>query len=102
MPEFSDEELLDFDKSRLADWDGKRAAEALEQMPELYRNHLTVAKWIDYWREDVEEQTESGISLRGDEFHKGMVQALRDIAAHLRQTDLLPTGILYKHITGED
>jgi hypothetical protein len=28
-----------------------------------------------------------------------MYEALREIAAHLRQGDFLPDGILYKHIT---
>lgn len=41
MP-LTDDELFDFDRSRLAEGNEKRAAQALERVPELYRNHLQV------------------------------------------------------------
>lgn len=41
----TDERLLDFDKSRLADWSPERAAVALSgEHGALYRNHLEIAK----------------------------------------------------------
>jgi len=40
----TDEELFDFDRKRLDGYQEKWVNEVLETMPDLYRNHLTVAK----------------------------------------------------------
>ena len=81
--------IFDFDPERLADYDEDRVAEALEDYPALYVNHLHIAQHIQGWAERVE----SGQSGHGDPtFNKGYVQALREVAAHLRQCDYLPTG----------
>lgn len=88
---YSDEELLDFDKERLANWEPERAERALgNENADLYRNHLAVAKWIDQWVGNLQ-----GSPLRqgGDEDY---VRALREVAAHLRQADLIPGGLLYE------
>jgi hypothetical protein len=85
----ADEELFDFDKSRLADWDEERASSALRQAPDLYRNHLTIAKWIDAWINRMERDS----SLEREQA-EGFVAALGEVAAHLRQTDFLPFGSL--------
>lgn len=88
----SDEELLDFDKDRLADWNPNRAAEAMQGAHgDIYRNHLAIAQWIDGWAERLEEG-----EFREDpsKFNEGFLHGIRDIAAHLRQTDLLPEGVL--------
>jgi hypothetical protein len=98
MP-LTDDELFDFDRSRLARWDKEQSDQALKAMPDLYRNHLTIAKWIDYWREGLEKWSQSPTNIRDDEYYKGMFQALRDIAAHLRQTDFLPGSILFDNLT---
>jgi hypothetical protein len=92
----TDEELFDFDRKRLDGYQERWVNEVLETMPDLYRNHLTVAKWIDHWRDGLEDATNSP-SAKGYEAHyEGMVDALREIAAHLRQADLVPGGILYE------
>ncbi|MEU9557985.1 hypothetical protein [Streptomyces fumanus] len=89
--EKTDEQLLDFDKDRLADWNPERAADALAgEFGALYRNHLEIAQWIDGWIENMgERQTNSNAK-----YQEGFVQGLREVAAHLRQTDLLPGGVL--------
>ncbi|XUM01232.1 hypothetical protein ACQ86F_31630 [Streptomyces venezuelae ATCC 10712] len=92
--EKTDEQLLDFDKSRLADWKPERSAEALAgEHGALYRNHLEIAQWIDGWVERMEEGDQT---MSDPKFQEGFVQGVREIAAHLRQTDLLPDGVLLK------
>jgi hypothetical protein len=86
-----DEVLLDFDTSRLANWDAARAAQLLEEQPELYRNHLVAARWISGYGDRIEEDEEDEPA----EQRNGYVAALRDLAAHLRQGDLVPGGVLY-------
>ncbi len=84
------EELLNFDKSGLADWDADRAAGALTGKHQaIYRNHLEIAQWIDSWVENSET-----LQVRDAQFHEGWIKGTREIAAHLRQTDLLPGGAL--------
>jgi hypothetical protein len=46
MAELSDDELLEFDRSRLADWEEDRARRLLVEQPELYRNHLAIARGL--------------------------------------------------------
>ena len=82
-------DMFDFDADRLDDYDPLRVAEALEEHPALYVNHLQLAQYLQSWRESVEEDSRFG----GDPaFKKGYVDALNQVAAHLRQADYLPTG----------
>ncbi|MDG9709537.1 hypothetical protein [Streptomyces sp. DH10] len=88
----SDAELLDFDKSVLADWDEEQAHTALHgEARALYRNHLHIAMHLDQWAERVSQQDVDDTNApRMD----GFKQALEEIAAHLRQTHYLPGGPL--------
>ena len=92
----TDEELFDFDRERLDAYDKRRVNEVIAKMPDLYRNHLTIAKWIDGWRERMGEP--SPMDLRSDDYQKGTEFALREIAAHLRQADFVPGGVLYEDL----
>lgn len=85
----TDDALLNFDKSSLADWDDSRATRLLAEQPALYRNHLTIAKWIDGWqgRMHVEDYPDQ-------ESQQGFLDGLSEIAAHLRQGDFVPGGAL--------
>ncbi|MFD3749746.1 hypothetical protein ACFWVT_05675 [Streptomyces cyaneofuscatus] len=87
----SDEQLLNFDKERLAHWDEGRAEHTLtgEHGP-IYRNHLEIAHWIDSWVENM-ERNDVG---RHNPEQMGFVKGVREIAANLRQGDLVPNGIL--------
>lgn len=90
---YSDEELLDFDKERLANWRPERAKNMLvSEDADLYRNHLVMAKWLDMW---VENLTTDPLGRKGDEDY---IRALREVAAHLRQADLVPGGVLYEQM----
>jgi hypothetical protein len=87
----SDDQLFDFDRKRLADFDIKRAQRVLDEQRDVYRAQLVAARWIDGWRERTAEQRGSPTAHPAD-WYDGFDQALREVAAHLRQGDLLPGG----------
>src|SRR5687767_4259964 len=90
----TDDQLFDFDHNRLADFDIKRARALLQERGDVYRAQLVAARWIDGWRQGMTD--DPGLTgLRGEEYSEGFDQALREIAAHLRQGDLIPGGILH-------
>jgi hypothetical protein len=76
----SDEALLDFDIEAL-ELDVDRARALLARHPTTYRNHLTIAKFIDGW---VARITNDAKACR---FNDGFVQALVEMAGHLRDGD---------------
>lgn len=92
---FSDDDLFDFDTSRLAKWDRTDPQALLERHPDLYRNHLAIAKWTDEWIASMKKHP----TLKG-EYQEGFVKGIREIAAHLRQGDLLPGGSIYDSFAG--
>ncbi|MGW3072362.1 hypothetical protein [Kitasatospora sp. NPDC001132] len=88
----NDEQLLDFDKDRLAHWNQADAEQALAgERADLYRNHLAIAHWIDGYAQRLEE---GEFAENPTDFNKGYLEGIRDLAAHLRQADLLPDGTL--------
>lgn len=87
MP-LSDDELLDFDHKRLADFDLSRARKTLAEQPEAYRAQLVAARWIDGWRQRAAER--NVVMPHSDEWHEAFDEALREVVAHLRQGDLKP------------
>ncbi|WP_350352255.1 hypothetical protein ABS642_03425 [Microbacterium sp. A8/3-1] len=57
----------------------------LESEPALYINHLRIAKWLDGYAADREADDDADYA-----------RSLREIAAHLRQGDLLNSGLLLR------
>lgn len=89
MPEFRpDGELFDFDVSGYTSWSRETADRLLAEQPELYRNHLEIARWLEGWAERSPEAPE--------EWMEGHGHALHDIAAHLRQGDFVPGRAVYE------
>lgn len=76
-----DSRLFDFDTNAIH-WNQKASDEALRDYPEIYRNHLAIAIAIADWESNLDEDDR--------DFRK----ALRDVAAHLRQADFVPNGVL--------
>ena len=95
----TDEELFGFDHKRLAHFKRREAQDLLDgEHGDAYRTQLVAALWIDGWRERMEEREESPtghIGGRTNEWYEGFEYAMREIAAHLRQGDLIPGGVLY-------
>ena len=88
----TDDELNDFDRSQIADWDPKDAQRARNDHPDLYRNHLTIAKMIDAWIVNL--------LAEDNDYYRGIVRAQQDIAAWLRKGELLPGGAMYASFVG--
>ncbi len=91
----SDDDLLKFDRARLADADRLDEQALLEQHGDLYRNHLAIALWVSGWRERLAESRQP----RTGDFN-GEDYALGEIAAHLRQGDFLPGGAFLNDLEG--
>jgi hypothetical protein len=83
-----DATLFDFDKKRLDHWKESNPKAALRDHPELYRNHLVIARLLKDWHDDIGSHA---IDLR-PEYHKGLKWALKEVAAHLRQGWLPAVG----------
>jgi hypothetical protein len=90
----SEEQLLDFDRGRLAHWSQERQDAALTDHRELYLNHLAIAKHLDFWVTNLDSRP----ALEGGD--EDFIRALREVAAHLRQGDYLPDGVLYRETMG--
>jgi hypothetical protein len=76
----SDDALLDFDTEALElDIDDVRAL--LARHPTTYRNHLTIAKFIEGWIARITNDA------KPNRFNEGFVEALLEMADHLRGGD---------------
>ena len=93
----SDEELLFIeDEAALADYDRGRAEQALEKYGDAFRFQLIAARQIERWAEGL-RLSPGSLPAR---FVEGYVQALREVAAHLRQCDYLPGGAFFDTTPG--
>lgn len=63
-------------------YDSTKAERALDEHPVVYTNHLAIALRLEHWA-DLVANPSSPQSV-------GFTDALRDVAAHLRQADYLP------------
>lgn len=82
--------ILDFDDSELADFDPARLNQALTDHPAVMLNHLRIAVSLDDWASNL-ERDETNLD---EDFERGFVKALREVAAHLRQSDYVPGGAM--------
>lgn len=98
----TDEQLLDFDVSRIATYRPGQGDRLLAEHGDLYRSQLLIARWIDGWRERAGARHEQvgDSSAMSDDWEAGWDAALRDIAAHLRSGDLVPGGVLHDDEVG--
>jgi hypothetical protein len=88
---YTDDQLLDFDKSRMTYWDENRARSLLAgPHADLYRNHLAIGKWIDGWL-----AVKSSPPLGDKAFMDGYERGVREVAADLRNGELLPGGLAF-------
>lgn len=74
------------------------ASEAVAtRFPELYRNHLGVASFVEDWADRVAGDVahDVGLTSHDQDYLVGYHQALADMAHHLRHGDCLPGGPLY-------
>jgi hypothetical protein len=76
----SDDALLDFNTEAL-ELNIDRARALLDQHPTTYRNHLTIAKFIEGWIARITNDA------KRSRFNEGFVEALLEMADHLREGD---------------
>ena len=85
-----DDRLLSFGADAFGDFDRVQAeATLISPQGDLYRNHLIVAFWLTRWATTVRTDPSS---IEGADFEA----ALREVAAHLRDGQLLPGAELYE------
>ena len=94
---FSDEDLLDFAEEELTIYEPGRARRLLEEHSDVYRAQLIAARHLSIWAERIEQRPAYGVDQR---HLKGFMNALLEVAAHLRQGDYLPGGRLYEDDEG--
>jgi hypothetical protein len=95
----TDDELLDFDHSRLAHFDLATAKTQLAERGETFRAQLVAARWIEGW---LERMGEDELPSHSTEWREGSDSALREVMAHLRQGDLIPGGVLHDETDSGD
>jgi hypothetical protein len=88
----TDEDLFDFDQDRLAHFDLKSARSQLAEHSDAFRAQLVAAQWIEGWRERAAADE---LPTQSENWREGFDSALREVAAHLRQGDLIPGGVLH-------
>ncbi|MET0324873.1 MAG: hypothetical protein ABW219_06585 [Ilumatobacteraceae bacterium] len=76
----SDAALLDFSTDTL-EHDIEHARALLDEQPTIYRNQLTIAKFIEGWVGRLVQDAEPCT------FNEGFVEALVEMAGHLRDGD---------------
>lgn len=90
----TDQDLLNFDHDAIQHFDLGDAQDALDEHGDTYRAQLVAAYWLDGWAERLRLSR----SLDDPKFDEGFVSALGEVAAHLRQGDLIPGGVLFEDV----
>ena len=91
MP-LTDDELFEFDHSRLVHFDLANARGQLAEHGDTFRAQLVAAHWIEGWRERVAADE---LPTQSEDWREGFDTALREVTAHLRQGDLIPGGVMH-------
>jgi hypothetical protein len=94
----SDAELFDFNAAQLADYDDERAHAALENYGDAFRYQLVAALHLDAWADRVEEDDSPAAQTMNPLEVRGYVNALREVAASIRQCAYLPGGIAFESV----
>jgi hypothetical protein len=85
-------DVFDFAVDDLAGYDPEWIDRALEEHPVLYLNHLRIARHM----QDSAQQLAEHPAYESADSNEGYVQALREVAAHLRQGNYLPDGVFLR------
>ena len=81
--------IYDFKRDDLSMFDEHQHKEWLAAEPEQAENHLTMAHSLEVWAQNLEEDYGHHST---EERSRGYADALREVAAHLRQGDFRPGG----------
>lgn len=83
-----------FDFEPTSGYDQDAVDRLLVEQPALYLNHLRVALALSQWSSRMAEHG-GGLS---EDYRRGYAQALREVAAHLRQGDYVEDGEMIRQI----
>lgn len=82
-------DIADFDRSGLGAFREDRFDELLRTQPELFTNHLAIARQTEAWADGLKQDSPAGLDPK---FVDGFVEALRQVAVFLRQGSYMPDG----------
>lgn len=82
-------DIFHFDAEDLATYDQSAIDKILIEQAALYINHLRIARHVANWASRLDKS-----GAVNEDFQRGYQQALREIAAHLRQGDYVEGGRL--------
>jgi len=88
----TDNDLLDFDASRLWMTEASDVRRLLMKHGDVFRAQLVAARWLEGYRQRRLADTNDW----PPEHEEGWDEAMRDVIAHLRQGDFLPGGVFYE------
>ena len=95
MP-LSDEDLIDFNARLLIDYSDEKAHADLEEYGDVFRVQLIEALHLSAWADSLAEGEHPALASLNVEVVQGWINALREVAAHLRQGNYLPGGTFYE------
>ena len=96
--ELSDSELLDFNARNILDYDDERAHAALKEHGDAFRYQLVAALHLDAWADRLEAGDSPATGVVDPATVVGWVNALRNIAAGIRECEYLPGGGAYEQV----
>ncbi|WNG80179.1 hypothetical protein C6A86_018205 [Mycobacterium sp. ITM-2016-00316] len=79
--------IFNFDADNLGAYEPEKTDKLLTEQPAVFLNHLRVAQALRGWAKRAEDRT-----FGSEEYQKGYIRALREVAAHLRQGDYVEGG----------
>lgn len=85
---------LNFDTSNLSSFDLAEAERLLIEQPDLYRNHLQIASFLEKYAARIQDPDSPLPGSR--DLNEGYADGMTDIAAHLRQGDFVEGGVLLR------
>jgi hypothetical protein len=86
--------IFDFDETELANYQPEKIDKILIEQPALYANHLRIAHNLAGWATKLETPEFSVTGIDNEESRRGFIQALREVAARLRQGHYVEGGPL--------
>ena len=86
--------IFDFDENDLALYEPEEIDRILETHPAIYINHLGMARFLEKWADRLDADR----TMPAQEREPAYAEALRTVAAHLRQGDFVPGG----HMTSSE
>lgn len=96
-----DRHLFDFNAALLLDYDDEKARADLEKYGDAFRFQLIAAMQLSDWADRLADPDDPTHRMMDEREIRGWVNALREVAAVIRQGSYLPGGPLYEGVLRE-